>query len=237
MAGVILFADHVLLCEGDSEAILIPPLLQALTESGATKVDLNTFAVISTGNTRNTDALIRMIGEAAPQSKLAVLVDGDQGGKDRLKALKPVLTARNIPARALTKDRTIEDYLPYQDDLYVRAVAEYAYKLRTDYKVVPARPLDDLLAQAKVDHEAWKTAGNINKVGNWAELECHQLSGRAEVSPKIGIAREYVNLLADVPRDQLRSRELTGPRDLLEMINGLLDLPAVTDATTAILGN
>ena len=63
LVGTILFAQHVLLAEGDADPVLIQALFQKLVEWGRANADLNAFSVISTGSSKNTDTLIRILRE------------------------------------------------------------------------------------------------------------------------------------------------------------------------------
>ena len=96
LAGTILFAQHVLLAEGDADPVFIQALFQKLVEWGRASADLNAFSVISTGSSKNTDALIRILSEGSNAPSLLVMVDGDEGGSKRLRALKPFLKAHAV---------------------------------------------------------------------------------------------------------------------------------------------
>ena len=73
--------------------------------------DLNAFSVISTGDSKNTDALIRILREGSNAPSLLVIVDGDEGGSKRLEALKPFLEAHTVKSFQLQGGTTIEDHL------------------------------------------------------------------------------------------------------------------------------
>ena len=112
LAGTILFAQHVLLAEGDADPVLIQALFQKLVEWGRANADLNAFSVISTGSSKNTDALIRILREGSNAPSLLVVVDGDEGGSERLRVLKPFLAAHDVKSFQLQGGTTIEDHLP-----------------------------------------------------------------------------------------------------------------------------
>jgi predicted ATP-dependent endonuclease of OLD family len=121
LAGTILFAQYILLTEGDSDPIYIQAVLQKLVALKHASLDLNAFSAISTESSKNTDALIRILSDSALKPHLAVLVDGDEGGKARLKALQGILKSHEISFRQLLDGTSMEDYLPLVGELYVRA--------------------------------------------------------------------------------------------------------------------
>ncbi len=49
LAGTVLFAQHVLLAEGDADPVLVQAMFQKLVELNKADVDLNAFSVISNG--------------------------------------------------------------------------------------------------------------------------------------------------------------------------------------------
>jgi predicted ATP-dependent endonuclease of OLD family len=101
LAGTVLFAPHVLLVEGDSDAIYVTAILRRLIADGHLDLDLNRFSVIPTGDSANTGALIRILTDGIPASArptLGLLVDGDKGGKERLKAVKSLIKEHRIAA-------------------------------------------------------------------------------------------------------------------------------------------
>ncbi len=81
LAGTILFAQHILLTEGDTDPIYLQAIFQKLASLGHISLDLTAFSAISTESSKNTDALIRILSEVALKPHLSILVDGDEGGK------------------------------------------------------------------------------------------------------------------------------------------------------------
>ena len=59
LAGTVLFAQHILLVEGDPDPALIQAVFQKLVALGRASIDLNSFSVVATESLRNTDVLIR----------------------------------------------------------------------------------------------------------------------------------------------------------------------------------
>ena len=130
--GTILFANHVLLAEGDADPILFPAIFQKLVALGKVDMDLNGLSVMATLNTSDTISLIKMLSDSSPCPKMAVLFDGDEGGLNRLKRVKPALEKQGVPWHVLDSGLTSEDLLPLQDELYPAAVGRYLAKLLED---------------------------------------------------------------------------------------------------------
>ena len=76
-----LFADKVLLTEGTTGEIYLPLILQGLIERGLFDGDLNTLAIRNTVNSRE---MLTLAGKyTQEQRSVAILVDGDEQGKQR----------------------------------------------------------------------------------------------------------------------------------------------------------
>jgi predicted ATP-dependent endonuclease of OLD family len=125
LTGSILFANHVVLTEGDSDPIYIYAIMQKAVAAGKCRLDINALAVMSTSESRHADVLLRLLHETHPRPRIAVITDGDKGGKERLVYVHALLKQHEIPERQLLKDTTIEDYLPMSREVYVPAVASY----------------------------------------------------------------------------------------------------------------
>jgi hypothetical protein len=235
LTGTILFAQYILMTEGDSDPMYLPAVLQKLVALNQANVDLNAFSVISTETSRNTDALIRLLSEANPPPKLAVLLDGDDGGKARLKALQPILKTKEMQAKSLSEGTTIEDYLPLVGELYVRAVADYVAKVMETYGKAPNN-LDDHRAEFRKSFREAFEEGKVTKgVANWAAEAGRRLGGLEQAPSKVGIAREYVRLLEDTAADKFTPQGLQRPLKLLEWIREMLPIPDVREAKKEIL--
>jgi hypothetical protein len=119
-----LFADRILLTEGTTGEIYLPLILQGLIERGLFGGDLNTLAIRNTVNSREMLTLAsKYIQE---QRSVAILVDGDEEGKQRKQRIEawaqrsrqecPVI----LLLRADQKPCSIEDFL--EQDTYLEAV-------------------------------------------------------------------------------------------------------------------
>lgn len=223
LSGTILFANHVLLVEGDSDPIFLNAVLQKLIEVGRLDADLNSFAAISTGQSADADALIRILLESQPSPKIAVLVDGDDGGKKRLERLKSLLTARAIPSRMLTEGTSIEDHLPNLPDLFVKAVALYCGKLKAD-ATGNSLNQEDLLPAVRESFDArFNSNASIKGIAGWLTQDVPGALGLNGSPSKVGVAREYAILLNDVPKDEFKSGARVSP--LVKWITENLSIP------------
>ena len=233
-AGNILFANHVLLAEGETDSIYIHALLQKLATLEKIDVDINSFSVIQTSQSRETDTLIRILSSAKPCPKMAVLFDGDDGGKARLKDLNKLLKEKEIESRVLSDGTAIEDHLIGVDTLYVNAVARYIWKLinlrdgsgLTEKSVLNLVKKDFL---ASGFEEGKPTEG----VAGWADKVCIELAKLSSPPSKVGIAREYV-LMLDQTEDGFKN--LKRPQALAEWIKEKLGIPGLIMQNEQVLG-
>jgi predicted ATP-dependent endonuclease of OLD family len=235
LAGTILFAQYILLAEGDSDPVYIHAVLQKLTALRHSNLDLNAFSVISTESSTNTDVLIRVLSDCAPKPHIAVLVDGDEGGKNRLKALQGILKSKEIAFRQLLEGTTIEDYLPLVGELYVRAVADYVAKVK-ESQGTPVQNPDDFRQEFRKSFRETFEEGKVTKgVADWAASAGKKL-GELENSPsKLGIAREYISLLDETTTEKFSAQSLQRPAKLLEWIREMLPVPELRESAKAIL--
>lgn len=75
-----LIADRTLLVEGPSDVVYISSVLQYLVGSGNLDIDLNSFSIEDTGNSRNMTAMAKLLLDEG--RGVVVLVDGDKHGRD-----------------------------------------------------------------------------------------------------------------------------------------------------------
>ncbi len=129
LTGSILFANHVVLTEGDSDPIYLYAMIQKAIKAGKVSLDINSLAIMSTSESKNTDVLLRILCESNPPPKIVLICDGDKGGKERLDFVKSFIESHSIPVKLLTADTAIEDHLPMIAEVYVPAVANYIGKL------------------------------------------------------------------------------------------------------------
>ena len=229
MSGTILFAQHVLLAEGDADPVLLQALFQKLLEWRKASADLNAFSVISTESSRNTDALIRILRETSNPPNLLVLVDGDEGGTERLKALKPLLDGHDVKAMQLVGGTTIEDYLPAAGETYIDAVGRYvAGVLKTLGKDDVSGRIQRELRDA-AEAEAYTANAVTHGVATWAVGKAKELAALPSKPSKLGIAREYVNALGATAAGVFKDAQLKRGRTLLQQVQHELGIPEVVD--------
>lgn len=227
LAGTILFAQYVLLAEGDADPMLIEFLFQRLAAEGLASVDLNAFSVISTGESQNTDALIRILKEGANGPKLLVLVDGDKGGKDRLKKLKAVLDGHQVKGVSLGTGLEVEDYLPAAGQLYPQAVSNYVIRLAEMSGV--GRTAEEIHAAVKAAASSVEdgSEGLTCGIGGWGGNAGKTAGSLTSKPSKVGIAREYIELAASA---KFTSEQLARGVALLQLVQSELEIPSLEEA-------
>ncbi len=232
LAGTVLFAPHVLLVEGDSDAIYVTAMLRRLIASNLLDLDLNRFAAIPTGDASNTGALVRILADdgapTALRPQLGVLVDGDKGGKDRLKSVKKLLEKQKIPSKELTLKTTTEDHLPAAKRLYFAAVVAY---LREVASLTTAQEDELTTSFATRFGDSDATTG----LADWTRTKAREIAGLEEKPSSVGIARAYASLLDDLPVDQLAAKDLMRAKKLAEWITTEIKVPGRTLAEDRIL--
>ena len=200
LPGTILFAPYVLLTEGDADPVYIHALLQWLIEHDQLDNDINGFSALSTENSQNTKVLVELLSSSGSECRLAVLVDGDKGGRERLKNLETYLSEREIPSKFLIKDTAIEDHVPFVRELYVAAVASYYYRLAVDNNLLKDDGIEDIQTKVECNFAGkFPDPGGVNGVAEWASNVGRDVyDDKWPGNPsKTGIAREYVALLQD----------------------------------------
>ena len=235
LAGTILFAQHVLLAEGDADPVLLQAVFQKLVEWGKASADLNSFSIISTGSSRDTDALIRILREGSNAPNLLVMVDGDKGGKERLKALKRLLKAHRVEHIMLAKDTTIEDYLPASGKTYIDAVSGYVVRI-IDTLDAENPSIEEFKEQfQEAAREAGYSAEKMSVgIANWAIDKAEELAGLESKPSKLGIAREYVECLKSTPKDTFKSSQLKRSLTLLQTVQSSLSIPDLRDPDLSV---
>ena len=230
LAGTILFAQHVLLAEGDADPVLIQALFQKLVEWGRANADLNAFSVISTESSKNTDALIRILREGSNAPSLLVVVDGDEGGSERLRVLKPFLAAHDVKSFQLQGGTTIEDHLPAAGGAYVDAVARYvAGVVETLGKGKPTRgEIQERLCKA-AETEGYSENKVTAGIANWVIKKARAIAELQSNPSKLGIAREYVESLTAATADSYKKTQLKRGLELLRTVQSELSIPELRE--------
>ena len=233
LPGTLLFASHVLLVEGDSDAILINATLRKLIELGRLDMDLNALAVIATGDAQNTDALIRILSEAGPADQtptLGLLVDGDAGGKKRLEAVSGLISNRQIASHQLMDGTTTEDHVLGAKSLYIEALARYLAGLRSlDLGETLAKLTDSFNERFPGSKEV--TAG----LCAWSREAAQAIAGLDDKPSPVGVARAYAQLLEDTDPSLLKGHAVERGLKLATWIKEALKVPQQTLAQEDIL--
>ena len=234
-SGTILFANYVLLTEGDSDPIYLQALFQKLISQEKSSVDLNSFTAIPMGNARDGIALIKMLRESNAAPDMAVLVDGDPAGVKIIEILQPILGYYDLKAKAFSLDEgcEIEDYLPLQKDGYLIALARYATKIATTGSREESRVKEvhgKLLEQFGTKYPSGTT---VKGLASWAEEVVAGIVGLTESPSKSGVAREYVNLLHEMGK--IDDSELIRITPLCARIEKVLGIPRMEAPSTEVI--
>jgi predicted ATP-dependent endonuclease of OLD family len=208
--GTFLFASKILLVEGDSDPIFLYADVQKLIELGELGVDINGLSIMSTGNSKHADALIRIFEESALKPEIALLFDGDKGGDDRYKYLKKIAASKNLPVHQLDKNTTVEDHL-LVPELFRDATVRYLEQA-PEAKNVRAQLEKSFAAREEPDQGLAK----------WAREEGKRVLDVTEEPSAVGIAREYTLLVSGTaldPKDRPgRKRALKLARKIADML-------------------
>ncbi|ABS63299.1 hypothetical protein Plav_1680 [Parvibaculum lavamentivorans DS-1] len=222
LPGTILFATHVLLVEGASDAIFLNALLQRMAEEGMHDLDINPLSIMPAGDSKEADAVARILMEASMRPRVAALYDGDDGGKRRKAKLDKVL--EKDAHVVLEKQKTIEDYLPGFEDLFVPIAAAYGARVfGGDKKEIIAEITAALKEAGKDEKRVDVVLGAIKKA---AKLD--------EAPSKVGIARDYAHALLGAEH-KISKEEGDQLKKLVAMLQGALNLPTRTTAQDRIL--
>lgn len=208
-----LFADRILLVEGDSDPWLLYALLAAHRRTYCADYDLNSLAIVSTGNSQDAAALFRMLTDGGVNPPLiANLFDGDAGGKAREKSLKKKLAAQNPICLRLPDEKATEDLLPTKVALLSEAIIAYAKRMEPAL----AKVLDPLPETEEVECQLSELMRERSAVGlgEHAALLAAGLLGLEKPVSKVGLAREVASILRDPKR--------TWPKGELRPLNSLI---------------
>jgi len=219
LPGTILFASKVLLVEGDSDPILMNELIKKLIEGGRTSVDINPLSIMATGDSKHTDALVRILCESALKPKVAAIFDGDKGGRDREKKLKPLMKKYDISSMTLGSEKSIEDYLPSPRKLLVDAVSNYIAQIAemkiADVKRKVLKSFGEKFGDA--------ATGEFCGLAKWSQELGMEIAELDSPLSALGIARAYQILLADA--EDLDYSELKEFESVVGWVTEKLDLP------------
>ncbi len=215
--------------EGDADPIIINGIIQRLISLDKVKVDVNSFAIIPTGQSRHTDALIRILVEANPKPSIGVLFDDDDGGRKRYENVKKILEVNHIPYAFLEKGSTTEDYVISPRGIFAKAVASYLTK-------IVGTKAEEIYAGVEKSFDKAFNGGtqNIKGLAKWSRGIGKELGLiDKEISP-VGIAREYVLMLDGEEADKVKANELKRSVGLIKIITGIIELPEQTLAQEEI---
>lgn len=212
--GTFLFASKVLLVEGDSDPILLNADMQRLIEIGQLTIDINPLSIISTGDSKHADALVRILLDSAIKPEIALLFDGDKGGVDRRKSLKKLIESKELLKHDLQRDTSVEDHV-LLPELYREATIRY----------LEGSPDAPKKIRAELQ-ESWDRdigSGTPKGIARWARSEGKRVLNEDEEPSSVGIAREYATFVGDATPEELakasgRKRALALASKIAEMV-------------------
>ena len=228
-----MFANHILLSEGESDPIYIHALIQRMNKLNYCNLDLNNFSAISTNESKNTDTLIRMLTQCQRPPNLGVLVDGDQGGKARLKSIKELLDQHSIEGKQLAQNTAIEDHLPFLEAVFVPAVANYVHKMLCFRGKKPDALPEFESAFLASFNEKFKGKSTY-QLAEWVN-EVASDNGFPDQPSKVGIAREYADILLNADDKKLKKSDARRAIKLVELIQELSSCPEIKSPESKIL--
>jgi predicted ATP-dependent endonuclease of OLD family len=235
MPGSLLFASRVLLVEGDSDVILLNALFQKLIELEQFEQDINHLAIMATGDAPDAAALVRILCEMASPPRVAILFDGDEGGKQREDYLADLLTEKKVGVLRLSNGTTIEDHTPAASRLFIKALAGFTAKLPGVTK--SAEDLEQELREGLTGSGIVSPKELTSNVASWAREKARELAELESKPSALGTAREYSILLDDDETvGPLTGTETKRAQALANVIANELKLPGRVLEQPAIVG-
>ena len=232
LPGTILFASKVLLVEGASDPIYINAMLQALIECGEVNFDINSLSVMSTGDGKNADAIIRILGESPLTPTIAALFDGDKGGKDRRKYLDKVMKEYSVINWCLDDGTSVEDHLLGVKEFLLPGVAKYVERL-SEKEVTGL--CDRLLRQFEARFPSARRSGTKG-IGKWLKTMGKDLGELDQEPSVVGYAREYLAMIQDSSINNIKGcSNYKRAFSLIKSVGSKLSLPSqVLDQVSVI---
>lgn len=226
LPGTFLFASKVLLVEGDSDPILLGADLQRLIELGDFTADINSLSVMGTGESKHTDALIRILHDSALKPDIALLFDGDQGGNNRRKNLKKIIDAYDLSDLELDEGTTLEDHL-LAPELFREAAILYAISIGQDTKdATKIRSELEKSWKKNVEGEGLGEGEEKMSLAKWSRDETKRILKLDEPPSSVGIAREYSQLVLGAEEESLPKEGRKRAIALAKKIEKKLKLPS-----------
>jgi predicted ATP-dependent endonuclease of OLD family len=216
LPGSMLFASKVLLAEGDSDPIFLLADWQKLIELGDVSLDINSLAVLSTGDSKHADALARIVLDGPSPPELALLFDGDKGGLRRLKSLKRLVEVKELPHYEIPDGRTIEDSL-LSPELFRDALISYMTK------IAPAGAKVEETIRGSWDKE--KGPDIDGGLAAWSRTVGEEILGEGNTPSPVGIASEYARMLTEAdPKELAPKTKRKNAIKLANEVSKMLDL-------------
>lgn len=222
LPGTVLFASKVLLVEGDSDPILLNADLQKLIELGALNIDINPLSIMSTGDSKHADALIRILLDAAVAPEIALLFDGDKGGDDRRKSLKRLIKDKKLPTHSLPDGLAGEDCI-LSPKHYLEATIRYVQNVSGD-----KTQEDEIRGALEASYAETFGINPPKGLAKWSREQGRSVLEEEEDISPVGIARAYALLLAEATAEELPPAARERAEALAKQVIQMLDLQPQT---------
>lgn len=199
LGSIALFSDRTLLVEGESDPLYIYELFRILNLLGESDSDSNQLGVISYTNLPTLKYLIQLLTTEPQRQQLAVLLDGDEGGKHTGEQIKALCESKRIQVLYLPNDFSIENLclFPKEFDESLRETIQAACD--AENKPFPG----DLNKRISEEFASFRTNGSVLgakpdkpiTLGFWFKKIAIDIVG-SEAS-KTALARRYVDKCRD----------------------------------------
>jgi predicted ATP-dependent endonuclease of OLD family len=212
------FADATLLVEGPSDVLYVLSILKTLGHFSKIDIDLNLFSIRDGGNAKDYYAMAKLMADEG--RKVVALLDGDEKGKDIKRQLEKLNEnlEHKIEIICLKDNKSIEDYVPYQD-LLSKAVASSCEELIRDGIRKYQRSLDSSQISEKIKQSVVVRRDSSKTLGKIFEELTNDFFDPKEKISKLQVARNYEDLAESHIAEQTAT--LPDCALALELANGI----------------
>lgn len=220
LPGTILFAPCILLVEGDSDPLLLYAVLQRLVDSEIIDLDLNQLGILSTGDSRHAEVLVRLLSSGATPPRMGALFDGDAGGADRLNAMKRLNETYGVAVHQLPRETTLEDHVLGASSLYTDAAIRFVTSIS---EVDP-----ETIRRGMTDTIPSRGSRGVRGLAKWARESGSTVGKLTSPPSSVGVAREYQELLQRADLSSIKGVERKGAEEIAKWIQATLEVPRQT---------
>ena len=149
----ILFANKVLLVEGDSDPIFLYELLRQLNQLGEIDIDLNSLGIMSFYDYHNLRFLLQVFRREGQDTGVLLLMDGDSTGRAYAVRAGELCKRLGVPVNRLPEGRSIEDYCLFEEHLLQSVKRTLQIACEAEDKPVP-KDLEERVKKSWEEHKA-----------------------------------------------------------------------------------